>query len=226
MEAYAIMEKVQQSIDAAGLPEHFSGAKLVAWDGATRTATMAVRLGRYVRGERAGDEPAGSAVLECQVPLIALDVRSPFGAEPPKSKLIAGGDELRTHRSGATCVLSTVLAETNPKDVRQGFRLRAWLRDETGEWRNLRLPATWVERNYAMARATDGALVVAELVTTGSERVLRSTRWTMGQTELAPVVTEKALAQPPAKDAIIVWQTTSHGPVAWSIENGRATLVR
>ena len=224
--AAAILDKVVPPFGASEPPTWFSRSELVAWDEAARIATIVVMHNIMLTAEQAGGEATSGAVLECRVPLTKVSGDSPVPVlAPPTGKLVAVGRGMRTHRSGSSCVLSTLVEDRSETTGRLVFRLRVWQRDQSGEWRDLSVPRLLVGQpyEYGIARGNDGTLVVAMLEPTNCQTVLRTARLRSDQGNF--VVEETVLAQPPGNGVPILWQSTPDGPAAWSFDNGRATRV-
>lgn len=205
----------------------FESAALLAWDAATGTATVVLQDGAMLPPEDANEESTPGAVYECRVRLSALGGKA---EQESAAQLVAVGRDVRTYRFGARCLITTRVTDPDARAEptgRPGWRLRAWLRDENGTWRDLQVPRLPVEDSYACTMASDGEIAVGMLATVGAQDVLRAARWSRGTVGRGFVVDEEVLKEPMPRLESVTWQLTTGVPVPWVLDaNGHAARVR
>lgn len=209
----------------------FVDSELVAWDEASRTATVVVQRGYALPPDRTGYEVTHGALYECEVVLKETTGATGFlaGTAPP-ARLVAVGTDVRTHRDGNACLVTTRVTDTErdaaatyPRSL-YDLRLRAWLRDERGSWRDLDVPRLIVESDYGMLRRANGEVVVAMIAKSGDQDVLRTARWSVGSRGF--VVDDEVLTMPRPKDHPAAWQLSGPTPKPWALVDGQPKRVQ
>lgn len=225
----AVVNRIKSPFSTDERSNLFSRTELISWDEAASTAIVLVKQDIILSADQNGGQEAYGALLECRVALHPMEAGVPITHVPsPVGRFVAHGDSPRAYRRGKECLVTTVGLNTEGVDHsgRPRHRLNAWLRDESGAWRDLEVPPLDMEFDYSIAYAADGTLIVAMLVRSAGRVGLRTARWQIGQVERGFVLDDVELEEPVLSGRSVAWQATAEGPLPWAFDRRGAIRVR